>query len=633
MSSTPWISATKACVAFAMALGLAATAADPPGPAAPVPAPAAERVLVIDQEGQTRPAFVQFMDGFRAGLAEGRVRCDVFIENLDLARLNRTPDDPERAAGWLVAKYSDWSFDVIVPTSEVTRDFVLANRERLSPNARIVALERPGDRPAPLEHAADYTAATTDSTMGATVDLACQLLPRLRRIALVSQSHPHPGLLAIQEEQVRTVAKKRGIEFVSLGDLPLSELRLRLRLLPPDSAAVFGGYWKDETGRARVPADVLESLCRESTVPFFGIGDTYVGRGIVGGVCADTRALGEATGRLVVASREGPLPARVTVPPICLLDERSLARFGIPASRLPAGSKVLFRDLRIWDRYWPQILAGVAVLALQAALIAALVAQSRLRRRAEGTVSEQRDLIAHAGRVSMLGQLAASLAHELGQPLGAILNNVEAAALLLRDDRSANAAELREIVNDIAADDARAGAVLDRIRAMVRRQRFAIGPVEVPGLIRGVLALAEPGLAADRIGITVNCAADVSRVAGDEVLLQQALLNLVGNSADAIRGSAAVRQQPGAITIRARRDGDRVELAVIDNGGGIAEHMLEKVLEPFETTKKDGLGMGLPIVRAIAEQHEGTVQLQNDLGRGLTVSLRVPVWKEGRKYA
>jgi C4-dicarboxylate-specific signal transduction histidine kinase len=294
---------------------------------------------------------------------------------------------------------------------------------------------------------------------------------------------------------------------------------------------------------------------------------------------------------------------------------------------------VLFRDLRIWDRYWPQILAGVAVLALQGALIAALVAQSRLRRRAEGTVSEQRDLIAHAGRVSMLGQLAASLAHELGQPLGAILNNVEAAALLLRDDRSANAAELREIVNDIAADDARAGAVLDRIRAMVRRQRFAIGPVEVPGLIRDVLALAEPGLAADRIEVTVNCAADVSRVAGDEILLQQALLNLVGNSADAIRGSAAVRQLPGAITIRARRDGDAVELAVIDNGGGIAEHMLEKVLEPFETTKKDGLGMGLPIVRAIAEQHEGTIQLQNDPGRGLTVSLRVPVWKEGRKYA
>jgi signal transduction histidine kinase len=616
-------------VAIVLVMQLTA-AAEAPVSASPAPPSTAERVLVIDQEGQTRPAFVQFMEGFRAGLAEGAGRYDVFIENLDLARLNRTPDDPERAAGWLVDKYSDWSFDVIVPTSEVTRDFVLTNRERLSPAARVVALERPGDRPATPERARDYTSATTASTMGATVELACQLLPRLRRVALVSQSHPHPGLLAVQEEQVRTVAKERGIAFVSLGDLPLSELRLRLRELPPDSAAVFGGYWKDETGRARVPADVLESLCRDSKVPFFGIGDTYIGRGIVGGVCADTRALGAATGRLVVASRDGPLPPRVNVPPVCLLDDRVLNRFGIPASLLPAGSKVLFTDLRIWDRYWPQILAGAAVLSLQAALIAALVLQSRRRRTAERIVGEQRDQIAHAGRVSMLGQLAASLAHELGQPLGAILNNVEAATLLLRDDRSANAAELRAIVDDIAADDARAGAVLDRIRAMVRRQRFAVGPVEVPSLIRGVLALAEPGLTADRIGITVFCDPAIPRLAGDEVLLQQALLNLVGNSADAIRASAGVRQQPGAISIRARRDADSVELAVIDNGGGIAEHMMDQVLEPFETTKKDGLGMGLPIVRAIAEQHDGTLRLANGPGRGLTVSLRVPVWKEGR---
>jgi signal transduction histidine kinase len=618
---------------FAAVACLAVTAADPPVAASAATPPTAERVLVIDQEGQTRPAFVQFMDGLRAGLAEGSGRHDVFIENLDLARLDRSADDPERAAGWLVAKYSDWSFDVIVPTSEVTRDFVLANRERLSPAARIVALERPGDRPASRDHADDYTFATTDSTMGATVELACQLLPQLRRVALVSQSSPHPGLLAIQMEQARTVAKQKGIEFLPLVDLPLAELRLRLRELPPDSAAVFGGYWKDEAGRAWVPADVLESLCRDSPVPFFGIGDTYVGRGIVGGMCADTRALGEATGRLVVASRDGPLPAPVRVPPVCLVDERVLARFGIPPARLPARSKLLFREPRIWDRYWPLILGGAAAIALQAGLIAALVAQSRLRRRAERIVGEQRDQIAHAGRVSMLGQLAASLAHELGQPLGAILNNVEAATLLLRDDHSANAAELRAIVDDIAADDERAGAVLDRIRAMVRRQRFAVGPVEVPGLIRGVVALAGPGLAADRIGVTVLCDPAIPRVAGDEILLQQALLNLVGNSADAIRATAGDRQQPGAITIRARRDGNAVELAVIDNGGGIEDDMLEKVLEPFETTKRDGLGMGLPIVRAIAEQHDGTLRLANDPGHGLTASLRVPAWREGRMHA
>ncbi|MFM7649241.1 MAG: hypothetical protein ACKO50_14485 [Cyanobium sp.] len=208
-------------VIFTVVIGLAATGADPSAAPAAAPALTAERVLVIDQEGPTRPAFVQFMDGFRAGLAAGPGRCDVFIENLDLARLDRTADDPERAAGWLVAKYGDWSFDVIVPTSEVTRDFVLANRERLSPAARIVGLQRPGDRPAPQDHAADYTFATTDSTMGATVELACQVFPGLKRIALVSQSIPHPGLLALQVEQVRTVAKEKGIEYLPLVDLPI----------------------------------------------------------------------------------------------------------------------------------------------------------------------------------------------------------------------------------------------------------------------------------------------------------------------------------------------------------------------------------------------------------------------------
>jgi len=161
-------------------------------------AAAAERVLVIDQEGQTRPAFVQFMDGFRSGLAEGREPHVVFVENLDLVRLNRTPADPDRATGWLVDKYRDRSFDVIVPTSAVTRDFVLANRDRFAPAARIVAVERPGESPPLLDRVPDYTFASAESTIGATSALACDLFPRTRRIALISQSIPHPAFLASQ---------------------------------------------------------------------------------------------------------------------------------------------------------------------------------------------------------------------------------------------------------------------------------------------------------------------------------------------------------------------------------------------------------------------------------------------------
>jgi len=105
---------------------------------------------------------------------------------------------------------------------------------------------------------------------------------------------------------------------------------------------------------------------------------------------------------------------------------------------------------------------------------------------------------------------------------------------------------------------------------------------------------------------------------------------LVSSRQTAIRASAGGRHVPGMITIRARRDGDAVELAVIDNGGGIDDDKLERIVEPFETTKAEGLGMGLPIVRAIAEQHDGALELENAPGRGLTASFRVPAWKEGR---
>ncbi len=597
------------------------------------------RVLVIDQEGPTLPAFVKFMEGFRSGVAETKgARFEVFIENLDVVRLGRSVDDPDRAAGWLLEKYSDWQFDVIVPMSAVARDFVLASRERLSPEARIVGFERPGDALTTGGIPRDYTYVKIDSRLEDTVALACRLFPGSRRICLVGQSEIHPAVTATFDATASRIAEERGLEYVPLVDVGLSELRRRLRELPADSVVIYFGYWKDEQGRSYFPAEILRSLCQEAKAPVFGMLDTHVGQGTVGGACRELQAIGLAAGRLVAASRERPIPLPVNVPLVTMLDDRELRRFRVPASRIPEGSRVLFREPRLWDRYRPHLMAGGAVLALQSLLLVALVTQSRRRRGAERIVAEQRDQIAHAGRISTLGQLAASLAHELGQPLGAILNNLEAAEILLRDDDSANAAELRAIVRDIAADDERAGAVLDRIRAMIRKQRFMVGPVEVPGLIRGVLMLAGPRLSSDGIVVTVACDPALPRVAGDEILLQQALLNLLGNSADAIRSSRAGSpgvaegtrgsRDPGTITIRARRAGDTVELAVIDNGGGIGEGLVGEVLEAFATTKDDGLGMGLPIVRSIVERHDGRLRLDNAPGRGLTVFLGVPIWEE-----
>lgn len=245
------------------------------------------------------------------------------------------------------------------------------------------------------------------------------------------------------------------------------------------------------------------------------------------------------------------------------------------------------------------------------------------RNRAERMLAGQREQLARAGRVSALGQLAASLAHELDQPLGAILNNAEAADILLAGENPP-ISELQAILKDIIDDDRRAGEVLDRIRAMVQKQPFQSACVNVPELLREMNPLIKAAIGTKSITVEISCEPGLRPIEGDRVLLQQALLNLVLNSADAIGarrdgviGISAGEELPGRVCIRVR-----------DNGGGVPEGEHIRVLEPFHTTKEGGLGMGLAIVNSIAEQHGGVLRIENQPGRGLSVSLVLPAWQE-----
>jgi len=244
------------------------------------------------------------------------------------------------------------------------------------------------------------------------------------------------------------------------------------------------------------------------------------------------------------------------------------------------------------------------------------------RNRTDRLLAEQREQIARVGRVSALGELAASLAHELDQPLGAILNNAETARILLAGKKP-KISELGAIVDDIIEDDRRAGEVLDRIRAMVQKQSFRPSAVDVSELLGDVVNLVQALAAKKQIRLETSCEPGLSPVEGDRVLLQQALLNLALNSIDAIGNRAK-----GVISLRAGEAGShRVGISVSDNGGGVPPEEAEQLLQPFHTTKKGGLGMGLPIVNSIVEQHGGSLRVDNQPGRGLSVVLVLPPWE------
>jgi len=243
------------------------------------------------------------------------------------------------------------------------------------------------------------------------------------------------------------------------------------------------------------------------------------------------------------------------------------------------------------------------------------------RKHAEQEMLRLQQEIAHVGRVSVMGQLASALAHEINQPLGAILRNAEAAALFMQDP-SPDLAEIGAIVEDIRKDDQRAGAVIDRMRVLLRRQKIEMAPVDVGQMLGDVATLLRPDAAARHVKFSLDVPEGLPAVRGDRVQLQQVLLNLVLNGMDALEGVAG----EGSVSVTARREtADTVEISVRDSGRGVPADQLERIFDPFFSTKPKGIGMGLSISRSIIETHRGRLWAENNADGGATFRFTLPM--------
>jgi PAS domain S-box-containing protein len=243
------------------------------------------------------------------------------------------------------------------------------------------------------------------------------------------------------------------------------------------------------------------------------------------------------------------------------------------------------------------------------------------RKRAQEETQELQGELAHAGRVSLLGQLSSALAHELSQPLGAILRNAEAAEMLLRAP-TPDLYELREIVADIRKDDRRAGEVIDRLRALLRRRSLELQPLQLDGLVADVIALVRADAAGRRVALEFQPTSGLPLAMGDRVHLSQVLLNLIVNGMDAVNEAQPAHR---SVVIETRRSGDgMLEVAVTDSGMGIPPEVAQRVFAPFFTTKAHGMGMGLPVSRTIIEAHGGNLWAESKPGQGATFRFTVP---------
>lgn len=237
------------------------------------------------------------------------------------------------------------------------------------------------------------------------------------------------------------------------------------------------------------------------------------------------------------------------------------------------------------------------------------------RKSAEAELDLRRSELAHVQRVSTLEQLSSALAHQLSQPLGAILRNAEAADLLLREVPP-DLDEIRAIVLDIRDDDQRAAAITNRMRALMKRRELKFEAIAVRTLIADVEALLRSEFQARGASLRVYVPPGLADVQGDRVHLQQVILNLVLNGLDAVEGKPDARRE---LVVRASETGNgMVEIAVVDQGEGIPPDRLPHLFEPFFTSKAEGSGIGLSISKTIVELHGGRVWAEPNREGGAT---------------
>ena len=587
-----------------------------------------KRVLMLHSFGPLFKPWSDYEQSIRSEISRGWQKPVDFVDqSLVNARLEDAKSEA-LFAEYLHALYTLRPVDLIVAIGAPAAAFVQHYRQRLSPatpviftavEQRRIQYEMLTENDTVVSVAHDFTAA---------FDNILRVLPLTKTIAVVNGASPNETFWL--KELRRELAPLTGrVELRWYNEKSFEEILIDASRLPPHSAIFWHLLNVDAAGVAHEGNDALNKLSSFANAPIFSYDGSFFGEAIVGGPMYSARDLGQTTAAVAVRIFNGEKPGDIKTPPTGfaapIFDWRKMQHWGIAESSLPPGSTIYFREPTIWERYWWQLALTAAVILAQSVLIAGLLREHRRRKLAEVQSRQRTTELVHVNRITTAGELTASIAHEINQPLGAILTNAETAQAILKSQGPDIAElpviiELKEIVDDILQDDRRASEVIQRLRSLMKKTPFELKSLNfnhlVAETIEFVLAVGRKAKLDSRI------APEALPMLGDRIQLQQVILNLVTNAIDAMENVPAEKR---VISIRTSRVDNFAQLSVSDRGSGIPEDKLKKVFEPFFSSKAAGMGMGLSIARTIVEAHNGQIWAENRDHGGATFRIRLPL--------
>ena len=581
-------------------------------------------VLVLYSNNRLVPGNIAVDRGLRSSIRSSSNRhVQIFSEFLDRPDFGGAGYE-STVVTYLREKYSTRAPTIVIAVSNEAFQFMIDHRSELFSMVPLIHaavaksyLAGMGALPA------DVVGVPREYDFAGTIQQAMRWHPRARKLVIVTGASDRDR---VWERDLRRDVPRiaAGLEVEFLAGLPSPTVAARLRALGADSIVFTPGYYEDGTGALFNPRDVAALLAPVSGAPMYGPFDTFIGTGVVGGRMPAFDAMGAQAGEIANAALDGASPVSLHLPPATptslRVDWRQVRRWGIDEKDIPADALIYYKEATFWELYHNVALAIALVILLQAGLILSLLLERRRRRDAEIAVQKQRAELAHASRLAMAGELTASIAHEINQPLGAILASADAAELML-ETGDARREDLKRIVSRIRRDDLRASDVISRLRTLLAKQEPERTPFDLNEAAVDVVGLLETEARHRHVILEARLATASAQVVGDRTQIQQVLINLLLNAIDAVADLPEPRR---TITLSVERSPEVIVVSVRDRGPGIAPDHLSRLFDSFFTTKHKGMGLGLSIARSIVESHGGSIRAENGSHGGALFHVELP---------
>jgi len=591
-------------------------------------------ILIICGLSPSQPAYRFILGGIREKLTEE------FSENYSLhteyLEIENYPQDnyPEERFNIYNEKYRAIKLDLLIVVGRKTIGVLKKNAENYLINLPAISIDFDFSEfgyPSDISLNEQTVVIGLRMPVDRMISTAISVFPQTSSLYFIGGSSKFDRFMtSLAQNSVQKIDHPENIIYMT--DYSMDSILQQVKKLPSESLIFIPSFTTDGKNVTYYNDESVRLISNNSNAPVFAYSDMGLGEGAIGGYILRFKNVGLIAGETAVRILKGADPNSIKINPgkyyESVFDWRELKRWNLINSELlPKNSTIIYEDISFIDRYKWVVGLVLLFLVLQSILIANFIRLNRNQKIMTSQIIEAQNKykeFLHEDRSLRLGQLTASLSHEIAQPLTAILSNAQAGINFINSNQ-ATPELLKDILQKIVESDKRTASIINSIKGLLKVENREKEKVDLNSLIDEILQIYKNEANQQDIEINFNSSLQPIYILADRVQIQQVILNLIINASQSLEKVDAKRKM---ITIFQSIDNQNVIVSLSDNGGGIDEALKENIFKPFSSNKLGGMGIGLAICRTIIDDHFGEIWAENLPEGGAKFSFSLKVIKD-----